>query len=165
VNEPPRPPPPPPLDPTAAANSLRFLLRSPSLGSAREPDTPLLHLRQRLEQQDGAAWLRGCLAKPPFAPLADAERALVAGPLPLAELEALKGRAKRSFGPEQPRELRLASIAAYFLAIAAALKHHRACITGQPLDEVRALLLDLATAIDEPWSSLLSAATLVEPAG
>lgn len=165
MNEPPSPPPRPMLDAAAAANSLRFLLRSPSLGSSREPDTPVLHLKQRLEQPDGAAWLRACLAKAPFAPLADAERALVAGPLPLAELEALKGRAKRGFGPEQPRELRLASIAAYFVAIAAALVHHRALVTSQPLAHARALLLDLATAIDEPWSSLLSAATLVEPAG
>jgi len=165
VNEPPRPTPPAPLDPSAAAKSLRFLLRSPSLGAAREPETPVLHLKQRLEQEDGGAWLRACLAKEPFAPLVDAERALTAGTLALAELEALKRRAKRGFGPEQPRELRLASIAAYFLAIAAALAHHRARLSSQPLADVRAILLDLATAIDEPWSSLLSAAAFVEPAG
>jgi len=125
----------------------------------------LLETGRVAKQADGAAWLQACFARPPFAPLVDAGARLRYGSLALAELRALKDRAKAGFAPGQPHDSRLASIAAYFLAIAAALSHHQRCITSQPLVELRALLIDLATSVAEPWSSLLSEAAFVEPAG
>jgi hypothetical protein len=163
VNPPADRPTPPPLDASAAANSLRLLLNSASLGGDAKGSTPVVHLRQRLEQEDGAGWLEACLARPPFAPLADAARALIDGPVTLDELNALKERGKAGFAGSGARDERLASIAAYFLSIAAALKHHGRSITSQPLGELRTLLIDLAAAAAEPWSSLFSSAAFVEP--
>lgn len=165
MNEPNEPAAPPDLDRESTANSLRYLLNSAALGRTGESQSPLLHLKQRLEQADGAAWLEACFARAPFAPLRDAAARLRDGSLTLAELRALKDRAKAGFAPGQAHDLRLASILAYFLAIAAALGAHESCITSQPLAELRALLIDLAASIAEPWSSFLSEAAFVEPAG
>jgi hypothetical protein len=151
-----------PFGDAAAAKSLRLLLASASLGGSTTANSAVVHLQQRLEQADGAAWLAGCLAKPPFAPLADPRGALVDGTAPLAELEALKERAKAGFAEARPREERLASAAAYFLAIAAAAKHHRRALSSIPTDTLKVLLIELAASAPEPWSSLLSAAAFVE---
>jgi hypothetical protein len=153
-----------PSDRAATVKSLRFLLNSAALDRPAESSTPIVHLEQRLEQPDGMAWLRSTFERPPFAPMKDAGSRLVAGSLTLAELRALKDRAKAGFSAEQPHEVRLASIAAYFFSIAGALRHHQVCITSQPAAELRVLLVDLAAAVAEPWSSLLSSAAFVEPA-
>jgi hypothetical protein len=165
VSEPNEPATPPDLDRATTAKSLRYLLNSAALGRASDTSAPLLHLKQRLEQADGAAWLEACFARPPFAPLDDAGARLRDGSFSLAELRALKERAKAGFAPGQPHDARLAAIAAYFLAIAAALSHHELRITSQPLAELRTLLIDLAASVAEPWSSFLSEAAFVEPAG
>lgn len=154
------------LDEAAAAKSLRLLLASARLDGGAAANSAVVHLQQRLEQEDGAAWLAGCFAQPPFAASVSAPSAasvdwgvaLVDGTAPLTALEALKERAKSGFADARPREERLAAAAAYFLAIAAARRHHGRAISSLPDAALRALLIDLAAAAPEPWSSLFSAA-------
>lgn len=157
------PVPPRRLDASATANSLRFLLKATSDSRTASSQLPINHLKQRLDQPDGNDWLQARLLQAPFAPLLDAGSALLNGTLSLDELRALKDRAKAGFAPQQPLDLRIASIAAYFLAIAAALAQHKVCITSQPPAELRSLLIDLAATVAEPWSSFLSSAAFVDP--
>lgn len=153
------------LDPSATARSLRFLLQSTARSNAAAAQMPMAHLKQRLEQPDGSAWLQASFARPPFPPIEDAGRALLDGSLPLERLRSLKDRAKAGFASQLALDIRIASVAAYFLAIAAALHHHRTCITSQPLADLRTLLIDFASAAEEPWSSFLSSAAFAEPRG
>ena len=160
---PPDPPSPPPIDDAATAKSLRWLIQNVNAGSGSETSKPAAHLQNRLAQPDGGKWLAERLLMPPFAPLTNPGEALVEGRASLKELEELKQRCKEATGQATSHDVILAGVAGYFFAIGAALLHHQRYLSSQPIHELRQILIDLATVVDEPWSSFLSQAAFAEP--
>jgi hypothetical protein len=151
------------IDDAQSAKSLRWLIQLEDTDRGWTANTPAAHLRQRLSEPDGAEWLAKRLRMPPFAPLPDAAAALVEGRASLREIEELRMRCKLITGQTATRDILLAGIAGYFFATAAALLHHHRYASSQPIDDLREILIDLATVLDEPWSSFLSQAAFAEP--
>ncbi len=126
-----------------------------------EQDRPVDELIRRLEEPDGAAWLPRTLAA--HAGLGDRAQieTFIAPGADLNRLHQLKESGKKSLARHASGDARLAAIALYFLSVAAALRHHQSLICSRPRDEVTAVLLDLAAATAEPWSTMLSEAAIV----
>jgi hypothetical protein len=76
----------------------------------------------------------------------------------MAVLEQIRTTAKRLAKSPAESDEHLAGIAAYFLVIAAALHQYGSTLTDRPNIEIAAILLDLATAAPEPYSTLLGKA-------
>jgi hypothetical protein len=151
------------MDDATSAKTLRWLIQHADDEHAAMADTPASELQRRLTQPDGSPWLAATLRKPPFSLLDDARAALVDGRASLAEITQWRLQCKQIVGQAAAREVFLAGVAGYFFALAAALLHHRRYLSSQPLAELREILIDLATVVDEPWSSFLSRAAFVEP--
>jgi hypothetical protein len=153
----------PPIDDAQSAKSLRWLIELADTDRGSTANTPAAHLRQRLSEPDGGEWLANRLRMPPFAPLPDATAALVEGQASLREIEELRMRCKLITGQTASRDMLLAGIAGYFFATGAALLHHHRYASSQPIGDLREILIDLATVVDEPWSSFLSRAAFADP--
>jgi hypothetical protein len=83
----------------------------------------------------------------------------------VAALRTFKDECKQTFRNGRELDPVLFAVAGYFLAIASALLHHRTAISTQPVRELRPLLIELATALPDPWSSLASRAAFVDSEG
>jgi hypothetical protein len=115
----------------------------------------------RLRQPDGAAWFAGTLPD-------DLGRDLFVPGSPAASPEALqaaKERCKALFERTGDSDQVDRALLRYYVCIAAALAHHGQLITGRPLDEVCAALVDLAEVSPAPWNDLFMKAAATTPSG
>lgn len=117
-------------------------------------------LIERLHAPDGERWFARLLAAEPFRPFGPGARELLASGVAIERLVELKEAGKRHFkrAPAAANDARLHGLAAYCLAVAAALGHHGQPIGGRPRALLDPLFLELATAVPEPWSRLLGKA-------
>lgn len=116
-------------------------------------------LIERLERSDGPTWLDAALATGPLTGLGG-PTAFARGTAPLESIHRAKDRGKELAAHAREPEERLAGLAGYFVAIAAALAHHGSAITTRPIDELAPMLLDLATVAPSPWTELFGRAAL-----
>lgn len=142
------------LDSSQATRLLKLGISGPK----RRVD-PLI---DRLRSSAGKSWFAGILKRPPFADLPDAVGQLVQGRASLDEIVAFKDAAKHAVTAAQAADAELAGIAAYYIAIAAAMTHHNSLISSVNRTELDAVLLDLAEVLPSPWSELASRAALAK---
>ncbi|QOJ00177.1 MAG: hypothetical protein HRU70_06620 [Phycisphaeraceae bacterium] len=148
----------PPIGPGDLAQPLVSRLLEMAIST---PDRPLDRVISKILAPNGHAWLTDALRCPAGLPIPSApESAFADGSLPLDTLKAIKDRAKPLALSSHDPQTRLAATASYYVAIAAALVHHRTLITSQPAAELVAALADFAEAAPEPWSRLLGQAAL-----
>lgn len=124
------------------------------------PRRPVDALVDRLSMPDGASWFTQSLQRHPLKNIGDAEATLVHGRADLVALERLKEASKRLLHDAINENDRLTGLAGYFLAVAAALRHHNRIICSRSAEELHSVMLDLAAVAPAPWSDLLSAAAL-----
>jgi hypothetical protein len=126
-----------------------------------EPRRPIDQLIDRLDDA-GMPWLLAALASGPLEGMGAPEAVLAAGRSSVEDLGIVKKRSKALLRTNG--EQRLAGIAGYFLALAAGLRDHGVLLTSRSVEELRPLLIDLASALDGPLQTLLVEAARVEPA-
>ncbi len=124
------------------------------------PRRPVDALIDRLSQLDGHHWLDSALSTGTASMFEDPENALIRGSATLDQLKRMKEEGKSVIKRSRDRETRLNALASYFLAIAAAMVHHRNLICSRRRDELNPVLLDLASVAPGKWSDLLSQAAL-----
>lgn len=142
------------LDSSQATRLLKLGISGPK----RRVD-PLI---DRLRSSAGKSWFAGILKRPPFADLPDAVGQFVQGRASLDQIVAFKDAAKHAVTAAQGADAELAGIAAYYIAIAAAMAHHNSLISSVNRTELDAVLLDLAEVLPSPWSELASRAALAK---
>lgn len=147
-------PDPGPLDGTAVARLL-------ALGRERDL-RPVAGLVDRLGHTDGATWFAQSVLDAIVAPWGRPDELAAGASTPLERLRDLKDRGHALIERSDTFEDRLAGVAAYFLAVAAALVQHGERITRRDRARLDPMLLDLAAAMPEPWSGLLSQAAVAE---
>lgn len=131
--------------PAAASELLRTALSGP-----RRPVDGLI---ERLGRDDGAEWFDRTLRRLTASP--DEPAALfVRGDAGLDSLIAFKEKAKGAVADGPTIEATIEASALYFIAVAAALRHHRRLITTRDRDELAEALIDLAAALAPPWRDL-----------
>lgn len=138
--------------PTLAETTVTRLLE---LGIAG-PRRPLDALIDRLSAADGSSWFAGTLEGAPFGGADESHRGLIDGASPLDDLESLKNEGKRLLASGMAERERLAGLSAYFLAVSAALAHHRTNISSRPPHDLSDALLDLASVLPSPWSGMVA---------
>jgi hypothetical protein len=122
------------------------------------PRRPVDDLVERLERHDGESWMQAVLEKGPPGLHGPATDLLVSGMATLEQLVSIKEKSKGLLRRDRETDVRLAGMLSYFLAIAAALVHHGAQISGRSREELTPVLLDLASATPSPWCELLAGA-------
>lgn len=142
------------LDSSQATRLLKLGLTGPK----RRVD-PLL---DRLSSTAGKSWFAAVLKRPPFAGLGSPADALAKGDASLDQLVAFKDAAKKVVTTAGGPDAELTGVAAYYLAIAAALAHHNSLISSVNRLELDAVLLDMAEVLPSPWAELVSKAALVK---
>lgn len=121
------------------------------------PPRPIDPLLDRLSKDDGAAWLDAAMAKESLSALA----ALVGSrdcEASLEELIAIKDAGKAIAAKASSREASLQSMVGYFFSIAAALALHRENISSRTHEDLRPILIDLASVAPPAWSQLFERA-------
>jgi hypothetical protein len=143
-----------PAPPTITEAVTSRMLRA----SVREGVRPVDDLIERLLEPDGPTWLESRLAVIMPAETGYRDLFCTRGP-GLNQLHAMKNQGKAWLRTAATPDERLAGTAAYFLAVAAALRWHRTVITSAAAAdggaELRSVLLDLASALPEPWASMV----------
>jgi hypothetical protein len=134
-----------------------------SIGLAAER-RPVEALIDALEDGEPDVVLRRLLAQVkvqgPSGPI-DIARVVLGDAPSVADLKLIKEAGKKSAsepGASGTSPVRLAGLAAYFLALAAALARHGKLISGQTRDQVDEALLELGSALADPWRGLILAA-------
>jgi len=122
---------------------------------------PLDDLVDRIGQPDGRAWLQTALRRHEKS-LPTSMQSLLDGAAPLAQMQRAKELSKSMIAGAENRELSLAALSVYCLAVAAALVHHGRLISSQSRDEWDILFVDLADVMPVPWRDLLMQAALRE---
>jgi hypothetical protein len=144
------------------ARTTSALLRAGRKGPMRPAD----ELAARLEKADSNQWLQIALhsAVPGIDAGASVEDMLCGGKADPSQLATLKDHGKRLLKNAMTDNERVTGLAAYFLAIAAALQHHGTLVGARnesgPREELQDVLLDLAASAQEPWSTMLGEAAL-----
>lgn len=134
-----------------------------SIGLAAER-RPVEALIDALEDGEPDVVLRRLLAQVKVqgpAGAVDVARAVLSEAPALDELKLIKEAGKKSAsepGANGTSPARLAGLAAYFLSLAAALAKHGKLISGQTRDQVDEALLELGSALTDPWRNLILAA-------
>jgi hypothetical protein len=103
-------------------------------------------------------WLERALNNGPCREAGECRAVLLDGRSTLDQLRDIKDRSKRLIKSAGSHEERMAGIAGYLFAVAAAIVRHRQLIATRPKRELRPVLLDLATAVPDPWSAVLGKA-------
>jgi hypothetical protein len=120
-------------------------------------------LIDRLRTTDGWAWWENCMSELGEGSAPEAAKRLVEGQATLDFMAKSKERYKGTMGAGNPAAMRLASMAAYYVCVSAALVHHKKAITGQDSDLLSEALADLAASIPEPWSGMVGKAAMAVP--
>lgn len=115
------------------------------------PSRPVDDLISRLEQPDGVAWFSTQMNDRTLARLCDGT-----APLDVLTLREVKEAAKQWLGRPSSVDERLRGLLGYFLAVALALRQHDENISSRPVPDIQSVLSDLATAIPDPWQSVLA---------
>lgn len=126
------------------------------------PRRPVDDLIDRLSLPGAGDWLAQTLAQGPAGAFGDPASYLAEGKATLDQLLAVKQSSKSLLNTVDDPATRLAALAGYFFAIAAALVQHKSNISSRSLSELEPVLLDLASVTAEPWTSLLAGASAVE---
>jgi hypothetical protein len=111
-------------------------------------------LVNHLESPDSDSWVRGLFESEPFSLLRVSEAQLLSGSMTLESLTMLKDRGKDMVKRPATRSAYLAGLAAYYLAIAGALRFHKDAITRTPRPELNQILIELASVSPERWKDL-----------
>lgn len=114
----------------------------------------------RLRTPDGWEWWNGCMSELGEGSATDAADRLVKGSATIEFLLQAKELHKRLMAAGNPTPKRLASMAAYYACLAAAVVHHGRLISGQPVEQLSDALADLAASTPEPWSDLIGKAAI-----
>jgi hypothetical protein len=131
------------------------------LGVGLGGDTrPIDELIAYLSSGIAARWLELALDHGPMKDFGSAREWLFDGRASATQMRAVKDQSKRLLKKAVAPQERLAAMAGYFIAIAASVVHHRIVPSDRPLGDIREVLIDLATALPEPWSEMLGKATL-----
>ena len=124
-----------------------------------EERRPVDDLIDRLRAPDGASWIGAAIAT-----LArddePVDESIVEVPRDMPRLVAIKNTGSRLAGNRVDPEVRMTGIAIYFIAVAAALVHHRELISSRDREEIDGILVDLGDAMPEPWGDLMSRAAM-----
>jgi hypothetical protein len=115
------------------------------------PNRPIDDLISRLEQPDGVAWFSTQMSDRTLARLGNGTASL-----DVATLRELKEVAKNWLGRPSSVDERLRGLLGYFLAVALALRQHDENISSRSVADIQSVLSDLATAIPDPWQSVLA---------
>lgn len=121
------------------------------------PPRPIDPLIDRLSRDDGSAWLGDALAGDSLSALA----ALVETPHPAVSLDdliAIKDASKAVATKAPTRDASLRIMVGYFFSIAAALALHDTNISSRTPDDLRPILIDLASVAPPAWSQLFERA-------
>ncbi len=117
-------------------------------------ERPVDELLERLCMPGADAWIRDALGSAsPLGPSLQEE--LVDGKADLDRVKAIKDIGKSIYRKEKDDDVRLAGLAAYFAAIAAALAHHAALTTSIEPDKLEKVLPEISAVMPEPWKGLL----------
>ena len=108
-----------------------------------------------------AKWLEFALDHGPMKEIGPAREYLLDGRATADQMRLAKNQSKRLLKKATTSQERLAAMAGYFISIAASLAHHRVVSSDRPYADIRNVLIDLATALPEPWSDMLGRATIV----
>ena len=79
-----------------------------------------------------------------------------------APLRDIKDRCKKLTSKGKPGDEPLVPMLGYFLALGAALAHHRTMMSSVPRPDIDSVLLDIACMVPDPWADMLCRATLAE---
>lgn len=129
------------------------LLRLGLLG----PRRPIDDLADRLAEPGSSSWLDSMLEIGTTASIGQPRSVLITG-APVELLARIKDEGKRRYRAAETADGRLGGLALYFVAIAAALVHHRTNICSRSPDVLHGALVDLASAAPGAWSDLLTRA-------
>ena len=121
----------------------------------RGPGRPVDQLVELLEKVDAGGWLTSALAA--HESTANTE-AYPEGSHTTEQLEALKEEAKRRGSGASADVTAAQATAAYFVAVAAALTEHGTKISSAPAEELRMILLDLASVTGGSWQEFWTSA-------
>lgn len=119
------------------------------------PNRPIDDLIARLEQPDGWEWFATQLRTKELSVLADGTT-----PLDPVCLSGVKEVSKKWLGRPASVDERLRGILGYFLSVALAMKQHGTNISSRPIEDIYGVLSDLATAVPDPWQTLLGGVSL-----
>lgn len=124
------------------------------------PRRPVDALVERLSAADGVAYFRQMIGRAPIKNLGDPEVALVHGRCDEVAVDRLKEASKRLLQDAINDTDRLAGLAGYFFAVAAALLHQDRNITSRSTQELHEVLLELASVSPPVWARFLGAAAV-----
>ncbi len=130
-----------------------------ALGVTRQ-QRPVERLIERLVAPDGAGWFDLQTRTPIMSSCGDPAAGLVRGAWGLVQVDRFKDACKLKALTDPDTSARLTALAAYFIAIASAIVHHRRLITSQSPRELEEVLAELAGATPEPWSGLFAQAVV-----
>lgn len=117
-------------------------------------------LIDRLRTPDGWNWWNQCMSELGEGSAPDAIARLVKGEATIEFLIQAKELHKTLMAPGNPTPKRLASMAAYYACLAAALVHHNKMITGQKPELLSEALADLSASTPEPWNDMIAKAAM-----
>lgn len=111
-------------------------------------------LVEHLESHDAITWLNGLWSFPPLSTSTFTSEALLAGHASLPALSTLKDKGKEMVKRPLDRVGYMTGLTVYYIAIAAALSHHGASITRTPRDELKQILIEIASVCPAKWREL-----------
>ena len=129
------------------------------MGLAGAP-RPVDELINYLSTGIASKWLEFALDHGPAKGIGPARAMLLEGAATPDQMRAIKDHSKRLLKKAATQQERLAAMAGYFISIAASVVHHRVVPSDRPYADIRNVLIDLATALPEPWSDMLGQATI-----
>lgn len=112
-------------------------------------------------KEAGPRTLIELLERPGLIDPGQADGMLIQGEAGIDHLQGLKQRGKICYKNADSDAERMAGLAAYFLAIGAALAHHGKLICSRSREELDQVLLDIAEVAPEPWDEMLNKAIAV----
>lgn len=130
-----------------------------ALGVSRQ-QRPVDRLIERLAAPDGPGWFDLQTRTPTMSAGGDPAAGLARGAWGLVQVDRFKDTCKLKALTDPDTSARLTALAAYFIAIASAIVHHRRLITSQPPKELEEVLAELAGVTPEPWSGLFAQAVV-----
>ncbi len=138
------------ISPQRASSMLRLSLHGPRNAAD--------DLVEHLESQDSIKWLTDVWAVPPLSRFTCNSEGLLAGQASLALLNTLKDQGKEMVKRPLDRAGYMTGLTVYYIAIASALTHHGASITRTPREELKQILIEIASVCPAKWRELFEQA-------